>query len=132
MNRAIAGPSTYVPSRTAARPRPRGSAHTSRRRALTVRSAEDAVGAVWVVEGSRAETPGEAGFAEDFYFDLGGSTPAPVKGIRFNTGSIPVTVTIPRPLGVCPYLCTVNPSSFIPNHKPCTLKPKPQTPNPKP
>mmetsp|Transcript_20038 Transcript_20038/g.49860 ORF Transcript_20038/g.49860 Transcript_20038/m.49860 type:complete len:210 (-) Transcript_20038:418-1047(-) len=100
MNRAIAGPSTYVPSRTAARPRPRGSAHTSRRRALTVRLAEDAVGAVWVVEGSRAETPGEAGFAEDFYFDLGGSTPAPVKGIRFNTGSTPVTVTIPRPLGI--------------------------------
>lgn len=55
--------------------------------------------AVWRGENTTEVGNGE-GFETEFLFDLGGETPAPVKGLRFKKDSEVVTVTIPRPLGI--------------------------------
>lgn len=75
---------------------------TSRRRgsSLTVRAEGSDGQAVWTAEDSRKQVSESAGFEQDFYFDLGGAEPAPLKGTRFEPGSTPVVVTIPRPLGI--------------------------------
>lgn len=54
---------------------------------------------MWAGDGRKVISEA-AGYEQDFFFDLGGADPAPVKGLRFETGTTPITVTIPRPLGI--------------------------------
>ena len=119
MNSAVLINNAAVAATTAAAPAFRrraaatksGSLVTSRRRGetLTVRADdEDAAAAaavasgepIWMDEDSRNDISESAGFEQDFFFNLGGATPAPLKAVRFATGSTPVVVTVPRPLGI--------------------------------
>ena len=84
--------------------RPQGPTSRRARRSLRCDAGIKTGRAVW-----EAETDGETnrttvangeGFETEFMFDLGGETPAPVPGIRFNKDSEVVAVTIDRPLGI--------------------------------
>ena len=55
---------------------------------------------IWIPNNSKNEISESAGYEMDFFFDLGGESPAPLKGVRFPTGTEPVIVSIPRPLGI--------------------------------
>ena len=84
--------------------RPQGPTSRRARRSLRCDAGIKTGRAVW-----EAETDGETnrttvangeGFETEFMFDLGGETPAPVPGVRFDKDSEAVAVTIDRPLGI--------------------------------
>jgi hypothetical protein len=82
---------------------PRGVTRASRRAAVVTRASVLTGKSVWIAEDGRKPTP-SGGFTQDFLFDLGvpdhPTTPAPLSAVKFEAGTEPVAVTIPRPLGI--------------------------------
>ena len=82
---------------------PRGVSRASRRAAVVTRASVLTGKSVWIAEDGRKPTP-SGGFTQDFLFDLGvpdhPTDPAPLSEIKFEAGTEPVAVTIPRPLGI--------------------------------